>query len=157
MAAGDIAVGVGATVMSACGLYLLPRVWGGWLDRKAGAFRGREWTHGELGLIMPFGPAVKRGMQRSFPVLTVTWCCMTCFAWIRILAGHGSAAGPRPGGAAGVAAWVFTVLSLLGLATMLAVIWFNRPKFVVPPRYRDQPGAVSEWIANWRSRKRHSR
>ncbi|BAJ26612.1 MULTISPECIES: hypothetical protein [Kitasatospora] len=39
------------------------------------------------------------------------------------------------------------VLLLLGVTasgwTILAIAWFNRPRFLVPPRLRDQPGLVS--------------
>lgn len=37
-------------------------------------------------------------------------------------------------------------LFVLGLVFMLGIILVNRPKSVVPPRLRDERGAVGEWL-----------
>jgi hypothetical protein len=40
------------------------------------------------------------------------------------------------------------VLGLLGMFFLVVpVVWFNRPRFFVPPPQRDDPGALAEWRA----------
>jgi hypothetical protein len=40
----------------------------------------------------------------------------------------------------------FLFLFGLGFGVMAAIALFNRPKVLVPPHPRDEPGAVAEWI-----------
>lgn len=40
--------------------------------------------------------------------------------------------------------------SMLSICCQAAVAWFNRPKFLVPHRLRDEAGSVTEW---WRWRR----
>jgi len=44
----------------------------------------------------------------------------------------------------GPALALFILWGLLFLVAIM-VLLFNRPKFVVPPHLRDQPGALREW------------
>ncbi|WP_123813845.1 hypothetical protein [Myceligenerans xiligouense] len=50
-----------------------------------------------------------------------------------------------PGMLVGVAVWI------IGAGFQQSIIWFNRPKFLVPPRWRDDPG---EWELRQRRRAR---
>jgi hypothetical protein len=63
---------------------------------------------------------------------------------------------------------IFAALVLFFLIVAAVNILFNRPKFLVPPVYRDEPGAIRFWIEAWkrggdpsgpplpRSRRRHT-
>ena len=50
-----------------------------------------------------------------------------------------------PSHAARVVAEVFFALAAVGFALVLTVMFFNWPKFVVPPPQRGEAGAVAEW------------
>ena len=40
------------------------------------------------------------------------------------------------------------LVGLLGMFLLaLPIMYFNRPRFAVPPHQRDEPGAVAEWRA----------
>jgi hypothetical protein len=43
----------------------------------------------------------------------------------------------------GVVLGALIVSVLLSVALMMMIIWFNRPRFLVPPHMRDQHGTVS--------------
>lgn len=43
-----------------------------------------------------------------------------------------------------VIAIIFIVLSGIALAMHITVIFFNRPKFIVPPPHRNEPGAFAQ-------------
>jgi hypothetical protein len=45
----------------------------------------------------------------------------------------------------------FISLTFAWIATWLSIIVFNRPKALVPPRFRAEPGALIEW---WEARRR---
>lgn len=51
--------------------------------------------------------------------------------------------------------WVLPVLGALALFWVLAagVVLLNRPKRLVAPHLRSQPGALEEWWAHWRRRR----
>jgi hypothetical protein len=61
-----------------------------------------------------------------------------------------------PGGDAVVIAVVPLLVGSLavGFVLMLTIVLFNRPRRLVPPYLRDQPGAVAEWLGAWRERRR---
>lgn len=42
---------------------------------------------------------------------------------------------------------------IIGAILLITVTFFNWPKFVVPPHLRDQPGALREWLDDWRKRR----
>ncbi len=48
MSANDIAAGVVGTLIAVWNLYLLPRIWRGYLQRRETRFRGQLRSHGEL-------------------------------------------------------------------------------------------------------------
>jgi hypothetical protein len=146
MSAHDIIVGVVATLIAAWSLVLLPRIWRGYLTRKETRFRGQLRTHGYLGLIWwPFGEATRRGAVRASPAATLWWCGLTVFYWASVLS-----AGQAGSRVWHVVAWVSAASALVWFALILTVMFFNKPKFVVPPSQRNDPGAVAEWRSNRR-------
>lgn len=60
--------------------------------------------------------------------------------------------GGRPGLIVTTALLVLT-LGVGGFG-MAAIVLFNRPRTLVPPYLRDQPGAVAEWLDTWRRRRK---
>lgn len=42
---------------------------------------------------------------------------------------------------------LFAVMLAL-LLTVLAIMLLNRPKFLVPPRFRSEPGVLSDWFGS---------
>lgn len=42
---------------------------------------------------------------------------------------------------------VLAVIACVNLAALALVMLFNRPRFLVPPSVRDQPGAIREWLS----------
>jgi hypothetical protein len=53
---------------------------------------------------------------------------------------------------------VLTVAAAFALLVLLPGVYlFARPKFLIPPLLRSQPGAVSEWISRWSKRRRSNR
>lgn len=60
--------------------------------------------------------------------------------------------GGRPGLIVTTALLVLT-LGVGGFG-MAAIVLFNRPRTLVPPYLRDQPGAVAEWLGTWRRRRK---
>ena len=94
----------------------------------------------------PYGAALLRGWQRALAVGVGAFAFGVAAAVCGILnASYGSNAVER---LIGVLAIVMVTLVLL----MLVVMLFNRPKFMVPPRFRDQRGALSEWFGPRRRR-----
>jgi hypothetical protein len=52
--------------------------------------------------------------------------------------------------------WAFVVLLgplFILLALMVTVALFNRPRFVVPPYLRNEPGAIGALRSQWRKKK----
>ena len=155
MSANDIFVGVVGAVMGLVVLTNVPRAWRGYWTRQQKRFGGRLRTHGELALIWwPFGDATRRGAIRGFVAVTLWWCGSTVFYWASFQ-GAGSASSSSRGWH--VVAWIFAVWSLASLALALTVMFFNWPKFVVPPPYRGEPGAVAEWRSTRRASRKRAR
>lgn len=143
MSASDIAVGAVATLIGSWSLVLLPRAWRGFFTRRETRFRGRLRTHGELGMIWwPFGDSTRRGAVRAFVAATFWWCGATVFYWASYLGAGTSSSASR---AWYTVAWIFAVWALVWFVLVLTVMFFNRPKRIVPPSQRDEPGAVAEW------------
>jgi len=119
------------------GFWVLPRVWRG--ELAPGGEHAPEWW--------PWGEALWQGMRRMGPL---------CYpgAGVFLAAGVGLSLVPeQPAGAFVRPYWaVIPALGAIGLlgALMLGVVFFNRPKFIVPPYLRDQPGALAAWLTKWR-------
>jgi ACR3 family arsenite efflux pump ArsB len=101
-----------------------------WRERFSYAYRMR---------LVPLPDDFKTGMERAFAVAS---------AFFYLLCATGVAVLATPSGASSTPLWagvllaVLIVLVLLSVALMFAIIWFNRPRFLVPPHMREQPGTV---------------
>jgi len=88
----------------------------------------------------PFGTPLWRGAARAFPVQG---------GCVLLLLGGGIAADLAGEGSAGydvaMGIGLIGLLGVIGLA--LPITFYNRPRFLVPPHQRDEPGAVAEWRA----------
>jgi hypothetical protein len=106
-------------------------------------FMPRYWRHPAIpvrpewgGLFL--GDAIWRGFVRSLMAGVIG-------GWFLILAGVGILLADRKVIDETVPVWLglgFFLFGFLGFS----IVFFNRPKFLVPPSLRDQPGAVREWI-----------
>jgi hypothetical protein len=61
--------------------------------------------------------------------------------------------GPSDKSTARVVFVVGLVVAGLAFALGMTAIYWNRPKFVVPPHLRSEPGAVAQWYENRRRRR----
>ncbi|WP_155054775.1 hypothetical protein [Streptomyces blattellae] len=113
-----------------------------WRDPEQVAFFERGFT------FLPFGPEVRRGEVRSLAVTAVGVWAIT----VLVLVGVWDAEGEMR--MASLIAFVCAFLLLMTCVVVeVAVILFNRPKFVVPPHMRSDPGVIAER----RSRRRATR
>lgn len=123
-------------VLGVGGVLLLPRFWRGELTSMYEHASRDMWLWGE-----PLRRGFIRGLHLG--VLGTVVMVLAIFATAD-LEPTGSM-GPAAGAALGM---LFALLVLYG-----SVILFNRPRWVVPPHARTQPGAVHEWRARRRERR----
>jgi hypothetical protein len=109
-------------------LYGAPRLWRGETDVDA------------VPLAWPLGQVWWRGVIRSF----IVWPPFVALA----LAG-GAVAELTSKDDLGMALGLIGIL--VGMALHLAIVLVNRPKTLVPPALRAQPGAIAEWRQRRRS------
>lgn len=119
------------------GIWVMPRVW---RDELApGGEHAPGWW--------PWGEALWQGGRRVVPLSPAAFA-------VGLVFGLGSAYVPeQPEGPFVRPYWaVIPFLGALGLvfALALAVVFLNRPKFIVPPHLREHPGALAAWLADWR-------
>ena len=88
----------------------------------------------------PFSVPLWRGVARAFPVQA---------ACVILLIGGGIGANLLGEDSAGYDIGMsIGLVGLLGIFLLaLPITFFNRPRFLVPPHQRDEPGAVAEWRA----------
>jgi hypothetical protein len=88
----------------------------------------------------PFSEALWRGVARALPVQ---------IACVILLIGGGIGADLAGKDSSGYDIGMSIGLAgLLGIFLLaLPITFFNRPRFLVPPHQRDEPGAVAEWRA----------
>lgn len=106
------------------------RVWQGRSELNAGS--PPSWW--------PFSDALWRGVIRAFPVQAACFTLLVGGGIGADLAGKDS-----QGYDVGMSIGLVGLLGILLLA--LPITFFNRPRFLVPPHQRDEPGAVAEWRA----------
>ena len=150
MALAEVVTGSAATALGIGSLVMLPLVWRGYLGRRA-ARAGRMGTYGQIGLFWwPFGAATRRGAIRAFvPGLLVWWGGVAAY-WVSVA--RRDSAGPAPH-ADGVVQGI-AVMCGVGFLLALTVVFFNRPKFLVPPPSRNEPGALAEIRDNRHGRRK---
>lgn len=107
------------------------------------AFLPRFWSNpAEYHPVKPawwfFGDAVWQGFVRSLvPAVIAGWFLILAVA--AMMLANQKTAGPE------LAVWLglgFLLFGLLGLS----IVFFNWPKFLVPPSLRHQPGALQAWF-----------
>ena len=120
---------VAFSVVLVCGyFFVIGRIW-----------QGRsEYDPSQPPAFWPFSLPLWRGVARAFPVQG---------AAVLVLIGGGIAGDLIGDGAKGYdIAMGIGVIGLLGLFLLaFPITFFNRPRFLVPPHQRDEPGAVEEW------------
>jgi hypothetical protein len=113
----------------------LPAVWSGRSVPRIARNLGSWW---------PGGQPLLRGYIRAVP------CGIVGFSALLIAAISGTVVASMSGNDL-LRAFLAVVYLLAGLLAVscvlgaLAVTLFNRPRFVVPPSLRSEPGAVAEW------------
>lgn len=86
----------------------------------------------------PFSDALWRGTARAFPALG---------ACVIVLIGAGIAGDLAEKDSTGYnVAMSVGLVGLLGIFLLgLPITFYNRPRFLVPPHQRDDPGTLAEW------------
>ena len=95
-----------------------------------------------------YSRAVNDGLERAMMPLTAFSACMgTMFlAWFAAGGGHPT----------GVPRWLEAIAAggaFVSVCTSFAIVYFNRPGWMVPPFMRSELGMTTAW---WRSRQRKS-
>lgn len=91
----------------------------------------------------PFGEALRRGGLRSIH-LGVAICATGVLAVVSFEI-HDRVEARWLEATTFATAWAFSILFLVSLVIDASVLLFNRPRWLVPPRYRDEPGAIRMW------------
>jgi hypothetical protein len=97
------------------------------------------------GRVLPFSYATSRGVTRGIIGL---WTGVG-FIGAGTVAVAFMPATPHRANPALVTALVLYGLGLIGIALNVTIIWFSRPRFLVPPHMRDEEGLFTMW---WTSR-----
>jgi hypothetical protein len=138
--AGAVAGGVMLLASVTAGPPLVRRVW-------------REPEYAEMmarsGRVLPFGYATSRGVTRGALPLWVGVGLIGA-GTIAASALPGRTAHPAPASLALVAAIACYAAGLAAIGLNLSIVWFSRPRRLMPPHMRGDEGLVSAW---WRSRK----
>lgn len=127
-------------VLAVAGVLLLPRIWRGELASTYDHASRDAWLWGE-----PLRRGVIRGLHLG--ILGTVVLVFLVFATADL----------DPTGNMDPIAGAAVVLFCAVLVLYGSVILFNRPRWVVPPHARDQPGAVHEWRARFRERRQQRR
>jgi hypothetical protein len=98
------------------------------------------------GSILPFSKDVRRGAVRGALPLSVG----VALAAAGLLAFSVSRPAPGHPTARAIVAVVFFGLMLVAFGCHFAIIWFNRPRWLVPPHMRAEGGMA---VARWRPRR----
>jgi len=150
MSAQEIVVGVVGALVGLGELVMLPVVWRGWFTRRKTRFRGRLISHGDAAFMFWGGPIFRRGLARAFVPVMLAWCGGVVGYWVAAL--NGGAAGASAPDAAKVAAMVTAAWLGVWFVVAAAIVLFSRPKLLVPPPQRGEPGALAEWRSARRKR-----
>jgi hypothetical protein len=103
----------------------------------------------------PFGNALLRGWIRMTPVAIAGIWIMLAIVAIGI-----PSTGAEPGSALYALGYLLIPLTLLlfaCFAVMVTIVLFNRPRFLVAPHLRTDPGAISAWFHPHRGQRRSTR
>ena len=124
---------------AAYGLVLLPKIWTAKPTGPAPEDTRRRWSFRDAR-----AQAYARGLPAAILALTALVLSMAAVVV------EEATSGTLSGVAGRIALWVF--IAFVGFTLGGAsVTLFNRPKLLVPPAARDEPGAIALW---WRGRRR---
>ena len=149
MAISQVFTGSAITALGIGSLAMLPLVWRGYLGRRGAGGPNHMGTHGQIGMFWwPFGEATRRGAIRAFvPGLLVLWGAVAAY-WASAARGDSTGQAPH---ADGVVQGIVVICGI-GFLLVLTVMFFNWPKFIVPPPQRNEPGALAEMRDNRQGR-----
>jgi hypothetical protein len=139
----EIVTGVLVALAGIAGLIFMPPVWAGHLSRRETRFRERVRSRSELSCTRwPLREAIRRGVIRGYvPATLAGWGIIVAY-WVKALSSQTPGHIPPTNQPI---AWFAFAWVVLWLMVLLTVIFFNRPKFIVPPSQRDEAGALAEW------------
>jgi hypothetical protein len=122
----------GALVVA--GAFVMPKFWRGEYRELFDRGSSGWWPFGE-----PLRKAFIRGILLGGLGMTCAVLAAVC-VWVR-----GDTEGDiRTVANAGIT--IFGLMLMLLIFLSVLVILFNRPKFLIPPTYREEPGAIRYWI-----------
>lgn len=122
-------------------------VFGPWLCTKVWRDPAYADTISRGGRMLPFGYATSRGVTRGMLGL---WFGLA-FLGAGTIAVALLPSGPTQKASTGlITAIVLYCIGVFGIALNVLIVWFNQPRFLVPPHMRDEDGLVTAW---WRARK----
>lgn len=142
MSAYHVLLGAGGIVMGVGGLLLLPRIWSGWFGQTATRSRGTLQTRGDRAFVWwPFGDASRRGAIRGLVAVIAAWWggLLMITAMEVSLNSHGTVSH-----AARITGLTFAALTGLAFLAAVTVMFFNWPKFIVPPSQRGERGILAQ-------------
>jgi hypothetical protein len=93
------------------------------------------------GRVLPFSKATSRGVTRGMIGL---WAGLA-FIGAGTIAVALTLSGPTHTNSAVITAVTLYGIGLLGIALNVTIIWFNRPRFLVPPHMRGEDGLFTAW------------
>jgi hypothetical protein len=142
MSAADISKIAIAALCCVCCVALMPRVWRGWFAEEVYRHDGSKVMRGDLVLPWwPFSEASRRGVIRGLAAaIAAVWCIL--LAWVTAIIGE------NPNGALSHVMHTGAIIFLAGFAVFFVlhfmVVFFNRPKLIVPPSQRDEVGLLEK-------------
>lgn len=141
MSAAEVVATLFVLAICVGGTVIIPRAWKGWFGQGEIVYHGRERTHGEIAFFWwPYGEESRRGVVRGI-------VAAICAGWALLISGLAAELTRDVSGGAAevlhVIAIVFIVLFAAGLVMNCSVIFLNRPKFIVPPPQRGEPGLLA--------------
>jgi hypothetical protein len=124
------------------GLLILPRVWRGWFAEDGAGFRGSRRTHGEIPFFWwPYGEASRRDAIRGLvAAICAAWALLVAGV-VAVLSAHVSGRGVHVLHAVSL---IFIGIFVVFLILHFTVMLLNKPKFIVPPSQRAEPGVLAE-------------
>jgi hypothetical protein len=122
------------------GAFILPRVWAGWYVREDIPGRVAERSPGDVALFWwPYGEASRRGALRGLVAAIGAVWSLFLAALAALLSTDFSSTSSHVLRVLGI---IFLVLAVCLLAMHFTIMFFNRPKFMVPPCQRGEAGVL---------------
>jgi hypothetical protein len=102
--------------------------------------RDRRLPKNLVGVMGPYSRAVTDGLERAMMPLTAAGACLGAvfLAWFAARGGHPT----------GVPRWLGAIAlggMFVSVCTSFVIVWFNRPRWMVPPFMRSELGMTTAW------------